>query len=250
MLKKFLLFIFATFLLSACSEKNEKDTPAKGQIKEYTKKLEDCKESVAEKKSSQETEEAKEELKKQVFGRGYTAEPDDIVLGNSNSKLVLVEYFSPTCPHCVNYHKRIFPEIKKKFIDTGQIQYIMREFIGNKQDLDATVLARCLGDQETYFKFMDIILEQQDNWAYNKNYREILTNIGIMGGVSAEQYAICLNDESKIKNLIENTKLVAQEPRFIGTPTFFINGKQFARPYTLEELSGAINSVLRSDEQG
>ncbi|MDP5110684.1 MAG: DsbA family protein, partial [Rickettsiaceae bacterium] len=224
MLKKFLLFIFATFLLSACSEKNEKDTPAKGQIKEYTKKLEDCKESVAEEKFSQETEEAKVEVKKQVFGRGYTAEPDDIVLGNSNAKLVLVEYFSPTCPHCVNYHKRIFPEIKKKFIDTGQIQYIMREFIGNKQDLDATVLARCLGDQETYFKFMDIILEQQDNWAYNKNYREILTNIGIMGGVSAEQYAICLNDESKIKSLIENTKLVAQEPRFIGTPTFFING--------------------------
>lgn len=247
MLKNFLLFIFATLLLSACSERNEKDTPAKGQIKEYTKKLEDCKDSVTEKKSS---EEIKEEVKKQVFGRGYTAEPDDIVLGNDNSKLILVEYFSPTCPHCVNYHKRIFPEIKKKFIDTGQIQYIIREFIGNKQDLDATVLARCLDDQETYFKFMDVILEQQDNWAYNKNYREILTNIGVMGGVSAEQYAMCLNDESKIKNLIENTKLVAQEPSFIGTPTFFINGKQFTKPYTIEELSGAINSVLRGDEQG
>lgn len=250
MLKNFLLFVFVIFLLSACSEKNEKDTPAKGQIKEYTQKLEDCKESAAEKKSSQENEAAAEEIKQQVFGRGYTAEPDDIVLGNNNSKVILVEYFSPTCPHCVNYHKRIFPEIKKKFIDTGQIQYIIREFIGNKQDLDATVLARCSGDQDTYFKFMNIILEQQDNWAYNKNYREILTNIGVMGGISAEKYAMCLNDESKIKNLIENTKLVAQEPRFIGTPTFFINGKQFTKPYTVEELSGAINSVLRGDEQG
>lgn len=249
MLKNFLLFIFATFLLSACSEKTEKDTPAKGQIKEYTKKLEDCKESAAEKRSSQESEEAKEEVKMQVFARGYKAEPDDIVLGNSNAKVILVEYFSPTCPHCVNYHKRIFPEIKKKFIETGQIQYIIREFIGNKQDLDATVLARCPGDQDNYFKFMNIILEQQDNWAYNKNYCEILTNIGVMGGVSAEQYAMCLNDESKIKNLIENTKLVAHEPRFIGTPTFFINGKQFIKPYTIEELSGALNSVLRGDEQ-
>ena len=97
---------------------------------------------------------------------------------------------------------------------------------------------------------MNIILEQQDNWAYSKNYREILTNIGVMGGVSAEQYAMCLNDESKIKGLIENTKLVAKEPRFIGTPTFFINGKQFTKPYTVEELSSAINSVLRGNEEG
>lgn len=250
MLRNFLLLTFATFLLSACSVEDEKESPAKEQIKEYSKKLEDCKDSVAEKKSKQETEDAKKKVKKQVYGRGFTAEPDDIVLGNNDSKLVLVEYFSPTCPHCVNYHKRIFPEIKKKFIDTGRIQYIIREFIGNKQDLDATVLARCSDDQDIYFKFIDIILEQQDNWAYNKNYREILTNIGVMGGVSAEQYAMCLNDESKIKALIENTKLVAKEPRFIGTPTFFINGKQFTKPYTVEELSSAINAVLRADEQG
>lgn len=250
MLRNFLLLIFTTFLLSACSADDEKESPAKEQIKEYSKKLEDCKDSVAAKKPKQEIEEAKEIVKKQVFGRGYTAEPDDIVLGNANSKLVFVEYFSPTCPHCVNYHKHIFPEIKKKFIDNGRIQYIVREFIGNKQDLDATVLARCSDDQDTYFNFMNIILEQQDNWAYNKNYREILTNIGVMGGVSAEQYAMCLNDESKIKNLIENTKLVAKEPRFIGTPTFFINGKQFTKSYTVEELSSAINAVLRGHEQG
>ena len=251
MLRNFLLLIFTTFLLSGCSpEEDKEESPAKEQIEKYSKKLEDCRDSVAEKKSEQEVKKAKEAVKRQVFGRGFSAESDDIVLGNNDSKLVLVEYFSPTCPHCVNYHKRIFPEIKKKFIDTGRIQYIMREFIGNKQDLDATVLARCSDDQDIYFKFMDIILEQQDNWVYSKNYQEILTNIGVMGGVSAEQYAMCLNDESKIKGLIENTKLVAKESRFIGTPTFFINGEQFTKPYTVEELSSAINSILRADEQG
>jgi protein-disulfide isomerase len=248
MLRNFLLLIFATFLLYACSPGEDiDDSPAKEQTKEYSKKLEDCNDSVTEKKSEQK---AKKAVKKQVFGREFTAEFDDIVLGNNNSKLVLVEYFSPTCLHCVNYHKRIFPDIKKKFIDTGMIQYIMREFIGNKQDLDATALARCSDDQDIYFKFINIILEQQNNWAYSKNYREILTSIGVMGGVSAEQYAMCLNDESKIKGLIENTKLVAKEPRFIGTPTFFINGKQFTKPCTVEELSSAINSVLRGDEEG
>ena len=177
-----------------------------------------------------------------VLESGFVAKTSDIVLGNSDSEIVIVEYFSPTCLHCVNYHKRIFPEIKKKFIDTGRVQYIVREFVGNKQDLDATLLARCSGDQDSYFKFKDVILEKQDSWAYSKNYREILTNIGIMGGVSAEQYAMCLNDESKIKDLIENTKLLAKEPRFIGTPAFFINGKQFTKQYTVEELTKAINA--------
>mgnify|MGYP001181119928 CR=1 FL=1 len=126
----------------------------------------------------------------------------------------------------------------------------MREFIANRQDLDATVLARCSDDNDIYFKFMNIILEQQDKWAHSKNYRKILTNIGVMGGVSAEQYTTCLNDESKIRGLIKNTKLVAKKPRFIGTPTFFINGKQFTKLYTVEALPSAINTVLRGNEEG
>ena len=70
-----------------------------------------------------------------------------------------------------------------------------------------------------------------------------------MGGVSAEKYATCLKDESLINTLMGNTKLIAQEPRFIGTPTFFINGKQFTKPYTVEELSSAINAAFGNDEQ-
>jgi len=250
MLRSFILFSLSIFVLFSCSDKKEVDSPAKDQIKEYNQKLDDCKENAAAAKSKEDIEAAKAEVVKQVYGRGYTAEPDDIALGGSDAKLVLVEYFSPTCPHCVFYHKKIFPEIKKKYIDSGKIQYVMREFIGNKQDLDATILARCSDDEDIYFKFMDVILEKQDSWAYSKNYREILTNIGTMGGVSAEKYAMCLNDESKIKHLIENTKLVAKEPHFIGTPTFFLNGKQFEKAYSIEELSSAIDSVLNANEQG
>jgi protein-disulfide isomerase len=244
MLKKSLSFAILILFIIGCSEKAEDESPAKGQIGVYSKKLEDCKESVANKKLQQ-----KEIVKQQIFERGYKAEPDDIVLGDSSANLVFVEYFSPTCPHCVNYHKNIFPLIKENFVDTGKIQYIMREFIGNKQDLDATILARCAKDQDMYFKFIDIILNKQDNWMYSKNYREILTNIGTMGGISAEQYAKCLNDESQIRNLIENTKLAAKDQRFIGTPSFFINGKIFTKPYTVEELSQAINAALGSDEK-
>ena len=75
----------------------------------------------------------------QTYVRGLTVAPDDMVIGDAKSKVVLVEYFSPTCPHCVHYHQKIFPEIQKKYIDTKKIAYVTREFIGNKQDLDATI---------------------------------------------------------------------------------------------------------------
>jgi protein-disulfide isomerase len=140
--------------------------------------------------------------------------------------------------------QKIFPDIKKQYIDSNKISYVLREFISNKQDLDATLLARCTNNTAHYLKFKAILLEQQDNWAFSKNYRELLTNIGKIGGVEAAQYVSCLNDKSIIQLLIDNTALVNKEPNFIGTPAFFINGKQHTKPYTLEELSKAINQAL------
>jgi protein-disulfide isomerase len=177
--------------------------------------------------------------------RDFTLQPDDMFLGNKNAKITLVEYFAPTCPHCVSYHKRTLPELKAKYIDTNKILYISREMIANKQDLDATILARCKGNLDSYFKFVEAILQSQNNWAFDKKYREILTNIGSLGGVSPEEYANCLNNDSIMNTLIENTKLVTLDPKFIGTPSFFINGKIFTQPYTFEELSKALELELQ-----
>ena len=250
MFRKFSLLVLSLFLLIACNEAKEAETPAKDQIENYSKKLEDCKDDATKKPEEEKVKQQAEkvEVEKPKHVRGYDVEPDDMVLGNRNSKIVVVEYFSPTCPHCVTYHKRILPELKAKYIDTGKVAYVIREFIGNKQDLDATVLARCDGGLESYLNFIKVILEQQDNWAFGKNYREVLTNIGTLGGIGPEKYAKCLNDEAKIEILIDNTKLIAREPKFVGTPSFFINGKQFTKPYTFEELSQAIENVVISNE--
>jgi len=227
-----ILFLAIAFTLTACDQEQIVDDPAKTQIKEYTKKLKICEE---------------EDGNKDYVRSLSVVSTDDIVIGDPKSKIVLVEYFAPTCPHCVHYHQKIFPEIKAKYIDTNKIAYVIREFIGNKQDLDATILARCSGHTDTYLKFLEVILKQQNNWAFSKNYREILTNIGSLGGVSPENFSTCLNDQNKIKILMENTKLVTNLPTFIGTPSFFINGKQFNEKYTFEELSKAIDKELTID---
>jgi len=242
MLLRFISFLFIGTLLSGCGDTNTPDSPAEDQIKDYTKELEDCKDNTAKKSQQQKKEVVKEEV---THIRGFAIEPDDIIFGNEDAKIVLLEYFSPTCPACSYYHKRVFPEVKRKYIDTGKIAYVMREFIGNKQDFDATILARCKGDKDNYVKFMDIILERQDNWAFTKNYRNELTNLGMAGGISQIEYEKCLNNQNLNFILLENTKFVTREPSFMGTPSFFINGEHFSMPYTIEDLSSEIDKKLK-----
>jgi protein-disulfide isomerase len=255
-MNKYFILILLCFIVSSCSEEKDPKSPAEEQIKEYTSELQECELASAEKTDSadanhtatehkNEQEATPEKSTSAVSIKDFTIASDDMFIGDKDAKVIIVEYYSPTCPHCVSYHKRTFPEIKAKYIDTNKIAYVFREFIGTKQDLDASILARCTGDTATYVKFMDVILQQQDNWIFNKNYREILTNIGQLGGVSAEQYANCLNNEKNIQALLENTRLAAKSPRFIGTPTFFINGEHFTKPYTFEELSKAIDESLK-----
>ena len=138
-----ILFLAIAFTLIACDQEQVVDDPAKTQIEEYTKKLKICEE---------------EDGNKDYVRSLSVVSSDDIVIGDPKSKIVLVEYFAPTCPHCVHYHQKIFPEIKAKYIDTNKIAYVIREFIGNKQDLDATILARCSGHTDTYLKFLEVIL--------------------------------------------------------------------------------------------
>lgn len=168
----------------------------------------------------------------------------DMILGNKDSKVVMIEYFSFTCTHCAYFHKQIYPKLKQKYVDTNKIAYVLREFLGNKQDMDAAVLARCSGIQ--FFKFVDTLLLEQDKCFRSKNYREVLTNIGQLGGVSPESYAKCLNNDDIIKPLIDNTRATTTFPKFIGTPSFFINGKQYTGLYSEEKLSEALDEALKN----
>ena len=150
---------------------------------------------------------------------------DDVVIGNREALVTIVEYFSPTCTHCNVFHQEVFPELKAKYIDTGKIAYVMREFVGNKQDLDASILARCDGSTAKYIQFKSIILSKQDDWSFGTDYRQRLESFAKLGGISKEQYETCLNSDALVKTLIENTRIAANLHNFIGTPSFFINGK-------------------------
>jgi len=168
----------------------------------------------------------------------------DIVLGNKEAKLLIIEYFAPTCAHCSDYHLKVFPELKRKYIDTGKIAYVMRECVGNKQDFDASLLARCKGDTKSYRELTSNLLHTQDSWAYSKDYRENLYKIAKEHDVTKEQYDSCLSDESKSQILFDHAKLIGSDKDFIGTPSFYINGNLHKGSYDLNGLSDSIENEL------
>ena len=173
---------------------------------------------------------------------------NDMVIGNKNAKVIFIEYFAPTCTHCSEYHAKVFPELKRKYIDTGKIAYVMRECVGNKQDFDASLLSRCKGNVDSYQTLTNHLLHTQDDWAYSKDYRSNLYKIANNHGISDKQYDLCLNDDIKAKTLFDHVKLVINDTDFIGTPSFYINGKLFKAEYSQGGLSNAIDDELTKQE--
>ena len=157
-----------------------------------------------------------------------TITSQDIVMGDPRAKVIVIEYSSPTCPHCAIYHRTLFSKIKRDYIETGKIAYVMRETVTNKQDKCAATLMRCGAKRGSsmHKKTVDSIFELQQRWAFNKSFEAILTNIGQVIGISAEEYQSCLKDEEIQQQLLWHRKLLDSYSRVWGTPMFFVNGQQ------------------------
>jgi protein-disulfide isomerase len=250
---QFFLTILISLFLVSCSEENDtkENIPDEEVIQKFISDSENNKAPINTSdehndiNTSENTNNTTDEIKTEISVKpSFKINKNDIVLGNPDSKVVLIEYYSPTCPHCAYFNKAVLPGLKKKYVETNKIAYVTREFISNKQDLDAAILQRCTTSKETFLKFQAIILEQQDKWAGSAKYRTLLTSIGQIGGVSPESFEKCLKDDKIAKILLENTNFISQSPKFIGTPAFFINSEPVSEGYGLDILSKKIDKAL------
>lgn len=252
---------FAIFLISislhGCKEDVIFNTPASKHIEEYTTQKQECDNNINQvkiqdneikidnqKNTNNNSLEAKnnDNLTESFTFRSsmFDYSPYDIVLGDPESKVRVIQYTSPTCAHCAYYNMYIFPNIKKKYIDTNKIAYVIREFITNKQDKDASILSHCAG-KERFLQFMNILYSTQSSWIYSSSYRDNLINIGKIGGISEEQYKKCLDDTQLVKGLVDLTIEASKSGKFPGTPAFFINGQLHKKAYSDKEISKAID---------
>ncbi|MEQ9144135.1 MAG: DsbA family protein [Parvibaculaceae bacterium] len=162
----------------------------------------------------------------------------DIAMGSPDAPVTVYEYASLTCNHCAAFHLQSLPPIKEKYIDTGKVRWVIRAFPFDPAATAAVMMARCAGE-DRYYKFLDVLFEQQPQWAFQGNPGENLENIAKQGGFSSEAYNACIQNE-EIFDHVRAVQTRAQEVHGVrSTPTFFVNGEKVegAVPFeTFEEV--------------
>ena len=169
----------------------------------------------------------------------------DMVKGNSDAKVTIVEYASFTCPYCATFHKEIFPQLKEQYIDTGKVKFIYREVYFDAPGLWGGLLARCVSP-EKYFGIVDLLYKKQSKWASGSTEKEILNelfSIGRQVGMEDEQINKCMQNKEKSLKMIdaylENSKI----DKITSTPSLVINGK-LLKPNNFSDLAVEIDKIL------
>jgi protein-disulfide isomerase len=167
----------------------------------------------------------------------------DQILGNANAPVTIVEYASMTCPHCASFHETIFPELKKRFIDTGKVRFVFREFPLDPLAAAASLLARCAGGDK-FFPMVETLFAQQNEWRVQKPLQPLFA-IAQQAGFTQQTFDACLENQQMLQGLEEARTRAAQRFNVQSTPTFFINGRQFRGTLTLEEMEKQMAPYLK-----
>jgi protein-disulfide isomerase len=167
----------------------------------------------------------------------------DQIQGQADAPVTIVEYASMTCPHCSHFHETTYPEMKKKYIDTGKVRFIFREFPLDQLALAASMLARCAGNDK-FFPLVDAFFTQQKEWAVQKPLQPMLA-IAKQAGFTEQSFNECLTNQQLEKNIKESATRAAQKFNVNSTPTFFINGKIFRGALTPDELDKQVAPYLK-----
>lgn len=163
-------------------------------------------------------------------------------MGNPDSNIKVIEYASMTCGHCASFHMNIFPEFKEKYIDTGKVHFLFREFPLDPLSAGAFMLARCAGEGR-YFPFVDVLFETQNTWTRTNDPVTALFNISRQAGFTQETFDSCLSNQQLLDGVNWVKDRGETEFNVRSTPTFFVNGQMLRGVQSLEELEAAIEQV-------
>src|SRR5216683_8447552 len=167
----------------------------------------------------------------------------DEIQGQADAPVTIVEYASMTCPHCSHFHETTYPEMKKKYIDTGKVRFIFREFPLDPLALAASMLARCAG-QDKYFPLIDALFAQQKDWVVQKPLAPMLA-IAKQAGFTQETFDKCLANQRMLDGIEATRQRAATKFNVNSTPTFFINGKIYRGALTVQELDQQVAPYLK-----
>ena len=167
---------------------------------------------------------------------------DEAALGDPAAPVTMIEYASLTCPHCAAFHKELLPGIKERWIDTGKVRYVFRDFPLDGVALRAAVIAHCAGP-ERYYAFLDAMFANQTSWARAKDPVAALKQLARLGGLPEDKVEACLADEAMSNAVLQDRLDGEKEFKVDSTPTLVINGTVYEGDRTLDGLAAVIDPL-------
>jgi protein-disulfide isomerase len=167
----------------------------------------------------------------------------DHALGATDAKVVMIEYLSPTCPHCAAFANNVFPQLKTEYVDTNKITFVPRPFMRNVLDAVVFMLADAAGDAK-YHDVIATFFKTQDQWAASQTPNDAIFAIAQQLGFTKEAFDKALTNQDLFNALQKVRDQAVNDFKLQGTPTFYINGKILTGESTLEALKAEIDPLL------
>ncbi len=170
----------------------------------------------------------------------------DHVMGRADAPVTLVEYASVSCGACANWHTTVYPELKKKYIDTGKVKYVFREFIAGPPELaDAGFMIALCAPKEDYFKNIELQFKRQSqifDMVNQGKAREAYVSLSKASGLTEDEFIACMSNQ-EIRDRYRATMQTGVDMGVNKTPTMVINGK-VSDAFTLEQIEEVILPIL------
>lgn len=159
----------------------------------------------------------------------------EIALGDPKAPNVVIEYASMTCPHCQNFSENIYPDFKTKYIDTGKVYFLFREYPLDPLATAGAMLARCVPTDRA-MPLIDLLFAQQSNWARASDPKTALFDLVKQAGFTQESFNACLTNQQILDGVNWVKNRADSQFDVKSTPTFFINGEKRPGVQTLEVI--------------
>jgi protein-disulfide isomerase len=167
---------------------------------------------------------------------------NDRILGKPDAPVTIVEYGLLSCPHCAHFATEVLPKLEKKWIDTGKVRLIFRDFPLDQVALRAEMVARC-APPARFYPLIEMLFASQDKWVLEKDWQAALERLVLLAGIGKKEVETCLADKA-VEDQVAASRLVASQQLGVdATPTFFINGTKFEGEPTLEAFDQALTAA-------
>ena len=172
----------------------------------------------------------------------------EMAIGRADAPVTIIKYASLTCPYCRQFQLETFPELKRQYIDTGKVRFIIREFPIGFQSGAATVALRC-APPEKYFDLYGKFLAQHGRWVSQEVRYEPIFDVARQVGMTRAEFDACRQNQA----MIDGLKWVKERGRtlgVIGTPNFFVNGRLIKSQLGLKDIRDLVEPVLANAAAG